>query len=264
MSTLKISLLQNAYGFIEEALSKAIKAEEEPLHWKFAALNLVQAIELSLKEKLRREHPILIFQNVDSPKNTVSLEVALKRLQKIGKINFSESDISTISKASKIRNMIVHFEFDLNAKKFKLIFAKLLGFLSQFHTIHLDSTLDEIIPGDLWQEAVSIFEYSEELFKRAEKIFEEQGIDVYYIWTCANCGWDAFVIQDDINICYVCGYKAEIIECPDCKEFFYHADCYELQTGDERYEHFCNNCYEERISNDERYYYEMMSHFHYK
>ena len=69
---MKISLLQNAYSFLEEALSKAIKAENEPIHWKFATLNLVQAIELSLKEKLSQEHPVLVFQQIDSPKNTVN------------------------------------------------------------------------------------------------------------------------------------------------------------------------------------------------
>ena len=61
---MKISLLQNTYSFLEEALGKAIKAEKDQFHWKFAVLNLVQAIELSLKEKLRREYPILIFQNM--------------------------------------------------------------------------------------------------------------------------------------------------------------------------------------------------------
>jgi len=100
---MKIPLLENAWSFIEEALSKAIKAEKDHVHWKFAALHLVQAIELSLKERLIREHPFLIFQNIDSPKNTVNLETALRRLQSMGKIEFSNSDIGTIKKASELR-----------------------------------------------------------------------------------------------------------------------------------------------------------------
>lgn len=261
---MKISLLQNAYSFVEEALSKAINAEKDPIQWKFAALNLVQAIELSLKEKLKQEHPILIFQKIDSPKNTVSLETALNRLQHIGKINFSKTDIHSIFKTAKLRNRIVHFEFDLHEKEIKLIFAKLLGFLSHFHAIHLDSPLDANVREDLWQEAVTIFEYAEELFKRAEKIFEEKEFDPLTIWTCANCEWEAFVTQDDINTCYVCGYHAETIICSDCGEVFYQDECHELQTGDEMYEIFCTECYEKKIREDEDYYHQMMSYFYHK
>lgn len=260
-----ISLLQNAYSFLEEALSKAVKTENEPIHWKFATLNLVQAIKLSLKEKLGQEHPILVFQKIDLPKNTVNLGTALKRLQDIVGIKFSQADIKAISKASNLRNEIVHFEFELNAKESKLAFAKLLGFLSHFHTIHLDSPLDSVIDSELWQEALSIFDYAEELFKRAEKIFEEKDIDPSLIWTCAQCDWDAFVIQDDINTCYLCGYHSDIVECPDCDEFYYMDDCHELQTGDERFEYFCRECYEKRLREDnDRYYHEWMSHFHNK
>ena len=188
----------------------------------------------------------------------------MKRLKNIGKIPFTEEDIIKISKASEIRNRIVHYEFDLNATETKLIFAKLLGFLSQFHTLQLDNSLDTIISEVLWQKAVSILEYSEELYKRAQDIFKEQGIDELFIWECKHCGWEAFVIQEDINTCYVCGYKGNINECPGCNNLFYADDCFELQTGDEEYELFCIDCYESKIRNDERYYREMMSHLYYK
>lgn len=258
---MKISVLHNAYSFLEEALAKAIKAENEPMEWKYAILNLVQAIELSLKEKLRLEHPILIFQKIDAPKNTVNIDLALERLQKIGKINFSQSDISTIKRAKTLRNLIVHFEFELNSQESKLIFSKLLGFLTHFHLEYLDNILDEVISYELWQEAININEFSEELYSRAEKIFSKRKIDPFYIWNCANCQWPAFVIQDEINTCYVCGYKSEIITCPDCNKLFYPEDCKELQTDDEKFELFCIDCYENRICNDERYYYQIMSHF---
>ena len=259
---MKITLLQNAYGFLEEALSKAIKAEKEPIHWKYAALNLVQAIELSLKERLKREHPILIFQKVDSPKNTVNLDAALNRFQKIATLKFSESDIGTISKASKLRNRIVHFEFDLNEKEVKLIFAKLLGFLSHFHAVHLESKLDESIEPDLWQEAVYIFEFSEELYRRAEKIFEDKGINLGEVLLCPVCEWDAFVIYNNENTCYVCGYYSNVENCKDCGTLIFENEWHELQTGDEIYDYFCTECYENRIREDDRYYHEMMSHFY--
>ncbi len=261
---MKISLLQNAYSFTEEALSKAITAEQDKMHWKFAALNLVQAIELSLKEKLRLEHAILIFQNIDSPQNTVNLATALNRLQNILKIKLTETDIDIISKASKLRNQIVHFEFELNSKEIKLVFAKLFGFLSQFHTVHLNSSLDEHIRDDLWQEAISILEYAKELYNRASQIFKDKGFDPLTIWICPHCEMDAFVTQDEINTCYVCGYKTDTIICPDCSEVFFMDDCYELQTTEHDVEYYCTGCYEKRLREDDAHYHEMMSYFYNK
>lgn len=85
--------------------------------------SFVQAIELSLKEKLKQEHPILISPKIDSPKNAVSLETALNRLQHIGKINFSKTDIHSIFKTAKLRNRIVPFEFDFTRKRNKVNFC---------------------------------------------------------------------------------------------------------------------------------------------
>jgi len=261
---MKISLLENAYGFLEESLDKAIAAEKNQMLWKYAILNLVQAIELSLKEKLRREHSVLIFDKIDSPKNTVNIITALNRLQHICSIKLSKADINTILKASIIRNDIVHFEVELNAVENKIIFAKLLGFISHFNFIHLDSALDEIITFDLWQEAISIIEYAEELYERAKCIFEEKKFDFELIWACTNCQYEAFVIEDEINTCYVCGFKSDIFECHKCKNLFYKNECHELQIHDEQFENFCTTCYEDIISEEEAYYHDRMSHFFYK
>jgi len=62
MNRLKLTLQDNAISFAEESLSNAIVAKESPQRWKFAILSLVQAIELSLKEVLKREHPFGVFQ----------------------------------------------------------------------------------------------------------------------------------------------------------------------------------------------------------
>ena len=264
LNSMKISLLQNTYSFIEEALSKAISAENDNMHWKFATLNLVQAIELSLKEKLCREHTMLIFQDIDSPKNTVNLSKAINRLQNILKIKFTDADIDVISKASKLRNQIIHFEFELNPKEIKLVFAKLLGFLSHFHTVHLDASLDQSIEANLWQTAINILEYAEELYTRASQIFKEKGFDPLTIWICPHCDMEAFVTQDEINTCYVCGYKADTVICPDCGEVFFLDECHELQTTENDYEYFCIKCYEKRLRDDDSYYSEMMAYFYYK
>ena len=37
--------------------------------------------------------------------------------------------------------------------------------------------------------------------------------------------------------------------CDDCGKLLFENEWYELQTGDERHELFCTECYEERIRN---------------
>lgn len=120
-----------------------------------------------------------------------------------------------------------------------------LGFLSYFNLKCLDEVLDNIVPSDLWEKAVDIIDYGAELLKSAEKHFEDEDIDFSFIWPCRKCGWEAFVIQDDINTCYVCGYRDEVVECPKCHELFYEDEGEELQTGDEEFELICQSCYDD-------------------
>jgi hypothetical protein len=129
MSRLKLTLEENAASFVEEALSNAVIADENPLRWKFAILALVQAIELSLKEILRRKHPYLIYTNVDKPGKTVGVELATHRLKTIVKIDISKEDSAAIKAAINARNNIVHHQVDEAVDELKLLFSRLLGFL---------------------------------------------------------------------------------------------------------------------------------------
>ena len=108
MSKIELSLIENSHNFLNESLAQAIIAEEKPEYWKYAILHLVQAIELSLKERLRVEHPSLIYKNIDKPKDTVSLKFAADRLQNIANVKLEKSDLTSIQLASEIRNKIVH------------------------------------------------------------------------------------------------------------------------------------------------------------
>ncbi|MFI5251536.1 MAG: hypothetical protein ACHQQQ_03795 [Bacteroidota bacterium] len=231
MSQLKLNLFDNSHSFTKEALSKAILAEKDPTQWHFAILFLVQAIELILKERLRREHPILIYKEIDNPKKTTTLMQTVSRLQQIAKVEFKKEDLNAIEKASEWRNIIVHFEIDVSVQIFKPVFAILLGFLSDFHQNHFEQDLHYYIPNDLWEEAISINQYGNEIFNRAQLLMEQNNIDQKYVWICHACGWEAFVIQDDECTCYVCGHKEEVVECEYCKGTYYISDSDEIYIG---------------------------------
>jgi hypothetical protein len=80
---LRLSLSDNAYDSLNESLSCVEHAKVQPHRWKYAVLNLVHAIELLIKQRLHDEHPLLIWENVDRPGKTVSLENGLNRLAQV-------------------------------------------------------------------------------------------------------------------------------------------------------------------------------------
>jgi hypothetical protein len=259
--SIKISLLENSHTFVEEALRKAVLAEKEPIQWKYAIFSLVQSIELMLKERLRREHSILIFQNIDNPHNTVGLDLAIDRLKRISSVQFSKNDLTAIETAKRWRNLIVHYEFEISPEELKLVFAKLLGFSMHFNKKEFNIYLDAEIKGNAWDEALSIFEYATELYERAKKTIVDEGIKLEFVWDCPSCGYDTFIIQDAINCCYVCGFTEDVFECPDCKDFYFESESREYQIGDEIFENYCRNCYDKRMHDDEMDYYHQMEEY---
>lgn len=256
MSELKLTLEENSFSFLNHSLAQAIIAEKTQENWKYAILNLVQAIELILKELLKKENQILIFRNIDSPTETVSLQLAVTRLQKISKVNFDKEDLDSIRLASKYRNEIVHYEFSFKIEEIKLIYAKLIGFFQSFTNKYFQKNLNEIVKGNLWEEALNIIEYSDELKKRAEERFKNENIDEEYIIECRRCHQFGFVVQDEIDTCYVCGEEDRSGQCDNCRGIFYLDELGSLHEHDPNV--YCEGCRDEIIQrnyDDEARYY---------
>lgn len=228
MSRLNLSLAENAISFAGDALANAVVAEETPARWKFAILSLVQSIELSLKELLSRQHPFLIYKDVDKPKNTVSIEQATSRLRNIANIQLSSDESSALKTAVAVRNNIVHHHVDSSIAELKLVFARLLGFLNDFHRKHLDEPLQDQIEDSLWQSGVKIREYGEELFRRAGERIEEDGMSDECLITCPKCGWDALcAFEPKQDTCYVCGHSESLAVCDRCQHIMIEGEHHE-------------------------------------
>ncbi len=248
MNQLKLDLLQNCFSFVKESLKKAIIAEHKPDEWKYSILFLVQAIELALKEKLRREHPILIYKNIDKANETVSLDYAIKRIQNIANIQFTTDDISAIEKAKEIRNEIVHYEIDRDVISIKVIFSTLLGFLDNFISIHLKDNLKNKFNEGLWKEVITTDEYLKEIRERALLRIEQEKINKNKIIECYDCGFETFVVGKSEGICYVCNFKNIIVKCYECE-----GDFLEYMTTSFADKYLCFNChpFNDLFDNDE-------------
>lgn len=215
---IKLSLLKNSYSFFSEGLHNSIEADMHPMQLKFAIFNMCQAIELSLKERLRREHPILIFDDIDKKNRTVSAQHAIRRLQKICNVPISKKDIETVDILTRWRNDIAHHEFSISILEGKSALATLIGFITSFHSKHLAETISDHIDSFLWAEAIKLEGFGNELFSRAVNRFEEEGIQIHDIFLCPTCGFSAYVRREDDFLCYVCNTREDFVECDDCHE----------------------------------------------
>ncbi len=104
-----------------------------------------------MKHVLQLQHPILIFENIDSPKNTVNLTLCLDRLKGIANIQIDEKEARAIKRASTQRNKIVHHEYDLNPDYYRSVFVELFEFVHYFHAKHLAGELHDRIDPKLWR-----------------------------------------------------------------------------------------------------------------
>jgi hypothetical protein len=244
---LKMTLLENSISFFMESVTKAVQAETDDDKWKFAILLLVQAIETSLKERLRRTHDIFVFSNIDKPRHTVDLGLAIERLEKISKINLKQVDLKCIKTASELRNQIVHFEFDLSVEQIKSNFVSLVGFYTSFCRDHLDSDIVSSLPSQLHSELLSLDSYIEELEHRAEEKITEEGVPSHEVWECPACKKDTFIIFDAKDTCYLCGNTEPVVECEQCQSLEFEDDLVQVDFGNmkgwENYKALCKDCF---------------------
>ncbi|MGK0272338.1 MAG: hypothetical protein ACI88H_003009 [Cocleimonas sp.] len=256
LSKLKMTLLENSKSFFIESISKAVRAEKSPDQWKFAILLLVQAIETVLKERLRWTQDVLIYSNIDKPKHTVDLWLAISRLEKISKIEFNASDILSIKTASELRNQIVHFEFNLSIEQIKSNFVTLVGFYSSFCQKHLGEDIIGYLPYPLDQEILSLDKYVDELEQRAKSRIVDENISPEHVWVCSACKRGSFIIGDDIDTCYVCGHYEPTVECENCSALELESEIESVDFGNmkgiENWKSFCRDCFE-KLETDSPY-----------
>lgn len=198
-----------------------------------------------MKEKLAREHRLLVFQNVDKRGQTVSLLGALSRLLDGCEVPLSPDDVKTIKSAAEWRNQIVHSQFSLNTAELKAAFANLTGFIADFHGRFLDDNLEGVIPKELWQKAVSIRDYGEALFRRANDRLAREKIHPSNVLACLTCGRKAFVIQNNVNRCYVCGHAEDVVRCDGCGFLEYASQMSiepESEPGSPEVDYICRAC----------------------
>jgi hypothetical protein len=132
---LELDLLDNGLDFIIEGLKPTTRIWGSKLSdnkWKYSVLNIFSGIELILKEKLKREHWSLIFQDVSNANRqkliqgdfiSVSHLDAIKRLREICGVSIDDTPIDALR---RLRNKFEHFEINITIDECKQIIAAAL------------------------------------------------------------------------------------------------------------------------------------------
>jgi len=195
-------LLFSAKEFLVEAL-RDYRAEKLT----FAVVHAMIAVELLLKERLKRIHPVLIYENIDSKNldraKTVSMGDVPRRLTNLD-VQLDLNDVELIHLLRQWRNDVVHHMpgFDLETAKHKLV--RLFDFLASFTRRELDVPLKDILPSDLYKfasETLSGWQVDVEKAREAARV-----ADYMLEKACPDCGATGVLSlnpMDDVY-CHLC------------------------------------------------------------
>jgi hypothetical protein len=166
---LKLNLLSNGIDFIQSGVLYFVHDEPDPASHKYAILHLFSGMLLLLKERLRREHPSLIFKEVKdvgrSDARTVDFDEALSRLESCASVVLDEKIKKTLRAAQRLRNQLEHYEFTIDLRHAQAV----IGDVSEVAYLFMRDELDEHLETHVQPEVWTRMQFLQGIAKRVEE-----------------------------------------------------------------------------------------------
>lgn len=265
------SLLHGIQHYVDAlALLKARFIKHHSLitdNFKFAIIHVFHAVELFLKARLAKAHPLLIYSKPENEANddahTVGFDALLGRLSNLDVI-FTKEDRDDLNALRRMRNSIEHYRIQKDIEDVKLYVGRAARFLEKFLKGELDITLkEEILKEDVAEGeetyrilSEAIHSYEERLQKAKEEMEDHLPADLkerftdHEIAQCDTCGEETVVIPDD-------RYEDNRTKCFFCGEEYYYEHCTRcglpiLSSSllDDNEYNPCSDCWHEIMSKD--------------
>jgi hypothetical protein len=222
----QFTLIENALDSLEHAIGhlNAVKSNSSVGTFKRVILDLSHVAELLFKERLRQIHPAFVLSDVDKyPSNTahtVTAAEALRRLQKIGGVEFKDSDQGALRTIREKRNEIEHYEFTINESESKVVIGNVLAFIFRFSCDELGlDWADRRLSNPDWAKLNQYAEFYEVQRAHVIKTLNESDIPTT---VCPICRNDTFDLEAEI--CVLCGHREPVLECKRCKADYLYSD----------------------------------------
>jgi len=151
-------------------------SEPRPDHaYKYALLHLHAGCLLLFKERLRREHECLVYENIDAnfsstkkPPRTVDFDQALGRLAKWTPVRLTPQDTRRLRRLQKERNDVEHFEVKIDKRHAESIVTRVVEFATTFLRDELGTKLEDEVSVRAWEKVSKLRKIAERL--RQEEI----------------------------------------------------------------------------------------------
>lgn len=187
---------------------------------KYAVLHLCAGTELVLKERLRKEHWSLLFEDINKANITdfksgnftsISFKTCIDRLKGICNIPFSDNDRRYFFNLRDKRNRLEHFGIVDSVEALKVASARVLSTLLSFISHQLS-------PADLSPTESKLLRklrgklriFTEFVEKRLKKIDRDikRAKEESIVVQCPACHQESFVLGERPT-CLFCGYSTE-------------------------------------------------------
>jgi hypothetical protein len=228
----KFNLIENALDSLEHAIVHLTKSNGlEKGDYKRVILDLSHVAELLFKERLKMIHPAFVLSDIDKfpslNAHTVGAEEAIKRLQKIGGIEFREEDKAALKIIREKRNQIEHYEFDLSEIEARVVIGNVLVFIFRFSCdeVGLDWA-DRRLNDSTWRK---LNEYAEFYEAQRAHILEVLFDSELPIEECPMCHNETFDLESEV--CVLCGHREEVLTCSICKSNYLYSNVKYEEAG---------------------------------
>ncbi|RQV95183.1 hypothetical protein EH220_06525 [bacterium] len=255
----KLTLFENGIDSLKEGIRYFFNGSHNTRDYKFAILLLFHGVELILKERLAKEHRLLVFANIDNKTveaslKTVPYDVLIKRLLN-AKVGLGEELVKAFGELEDQRNRVQHSVVSLSEEFVKDVIGRTCKHLIEFMRDELDEELEDHLAANDYKHLIEAINFYEEKLKLAKKELAKDTIqhakdDPYYeIVMCEECGEECVAVSDDdlheYVECYFCKAKHYVERCPRC-------DRIELLQSEPDPDDWgpCSDCWDEYMSKD--------------
>ncbi len=243
-------IFENAVDSLERGVSSHLDTNL-PNRQKWAILQLFHAIELFCKERLLREHRLLIYRHIDKPIRddslTVGFDEIVGRFTNLG-VEIPAQYLTILKDLRKRRNQIEHYKFEPNASH-DFVLGEALKFIDWFLKAHLDVSIEVVLPDHLYERTAHLIRTYEEQLRDAEQKIESERsrldpkeAHLASTGSCPHCGnRTVFHSGKGDSRCHFCDEDVLMGSCGRCDALEPELD---LESG------LCSSCFDHVMSGD--------------